>query len=81
MASVLLYLALSACATTAVGVFAGSDSWESWSEHEYEDTQCGRSSRVDVHAPAIVAHADSRRSCHQHCDDDDGADRARSCDR
>lgn len=63
MASVLLYLALSACATTAVGVFAGSEDWDRWSSSHPEE-HCDRADRAGIHVGGISAHAQSRRQCH-----------------
>lgn len=78
MASVLLYLALSACATAAVGAYAAPQAWEAWSEHEHE-RECHGGSRAEVHAPAVVVRADRSGHCHSHdCHRD--ASGARVCD-
>jgi hypothetical protein len=77
MASVLLYLTLSACATAAVGAYAGHDNWEEWSASWDDDEHCHDSSRAGVAAGSVLVGAESRGGCHPHrhsCEaDDEGA--------
>ena len=78
MASVLLYLALSACATTAVGVFAGAEAWESWNEEHH--THCTGAHRSGVHVGSVVVRAESRGGCHRHAAQECDARSDRRCD-
>lgn len=67
MASAMLYLALSACATTAVGVFAApDDGWDSWFEWDGDDGSCSGGARSGVFVGgAVGVGSEVRGACRQ----------------
>lgn len=86
MASAMLYLALSACATTAVGVFAApDDGWNSWFEWDGDEGSCSGGARSGVFVGgAVGVGSEVRGSCrdtHRCPVDDDGSSRRARCDR
>lgn len=79
MASLMIYLALTACATTAVGVYAGPEmaAWADDWDWEWDDDDCRRSSEAGVVvAGGVAVGARSRSACERTSERDD----CRRCD-
>ena len=85
MPSLMVYLALSACMTTAVGVYAGPEVWawaDDWSD-EWRDRDCDRSTSAGagLRPGGVSVGASSRSECREgscaSADEDGG--RARRC--
>lgn len=82
MASLMIYLALTACATTAVGVYAGSD-MVSWDDEDWwDEDDCDRSARTGVHvAGGLHVGAGARGGCDRTDERSSERDGCRPCGR
>lgn len=82
MPSIMVYLALSACATTAVGFYAGPETWE-WAEDRWDDSgwgdggDCDRRAHAGVQVGSVGVHAGGRSRCGSSCERDEA--QARRC--